>query len=862
MADPRLRKLLLRLAEKGDKKARRELMEMEAAERASAPAHIQSSRKRAAAERAAIARNDNNQKAPPKRKARPTLEETIGPDDPPAPPLPRREPTSEDIIREARQNVSHDPVGAGRTLRRPELLTSDQVEAEWRARNPDPRALDRFSFGPDLPTPGSGLMDDLVGFPGEWSGERLREQASADDSVRRINEANQIIEKGPDQREKLAEDARDARMALTKGHHQQNIRTLAERGAEQDPARAREIMNLESERLGLPRLRTSEERKIAHGTYGPSDPTGLEGRMLGLAPEEPEPRRLTARERSQLGQGVADEKLIDHAIATGQFDRSNLGFAKLGTESPTGVRYQESRDIPGATRVVGRRQGQLEDLLSEAGVRESEGDMEGAGSLRAKAEGIRSAQAADSERQRSNTRRSRNARSLAQSLEGRERLRPGGIEISGPEQGLIDDMTPAQRDRITVRRARGGARGLRDADQREARRQAWNAEALRRDPSLEDSLGGRGLDSAKHSLEIRKLDASIDQARRQAAAAERRGNREEAAASRRHEERLLTQKQQHEETITARSSSDAAKERQHKDIIREKGEDRSLQRDLSPKPKTPEQEQEIRDEETRTATAGQDYQVHVERAKGGQGVNPRQQAESAEYIENRNAGETFTDFQRRMDAAPGAAAPGNRGGLSREHSLPSHANTRSPMSTSGQPAMWKEDDVDYMAQQGNLLDRQLIVDVKANRPDGSEGLDSLLLRDLHSLSWRTRKGLDSDTSWNPLDWGGISHEKNLSYGDNLEFADADDWAAWVVKQPKYRGRLTYGMAREFYAQESPDGSSEPYDWHEGFYQADPGMPDTLTIGIPGTPFETHPSMWGGGELGTWVPELEQYRLEN
>ena len=72
MADGRERARLLRLAEQGDENARQKLMDMEAAERASAPDHVKRARKRAAAERAAILRNT------PRKKAPPTLEDAIG----------------------------------------------------------------------------------------------------------------------------------------------------------------------------------------------------------------------------------------------------------------------------------------------------------------------------------------------------------------------------------------------------------------------------------------------------------------------------------------------------------------------------------------------------------------------------------------------------------------------------------------------------------------------------------------------------------------------------------------------------------------------------------------------------------------
>ncbi len=418
------------------------------------------------------------------------------------------------------------PVGAGRTLRRPEPLSKQELEArrvargtppgrhpdsvpglptrEWDAFGlstspppppPTPRDLPRDPLpGPHRPDPVRRLVDDLAGSL-EEGGTRARQELGRENlaDMERKNASITRIEAEKARLEEIDDRTRANALALKEQHHQRNLRTLEERGTEQDPAAARAFLDRESERLGLPGLRTPEERKIAHGTYSPSDPTGLEGRMLGLAPEEPEPRRLTARERSQLGQGIAGEDLIDHAIATGQFDRSNLGFAAPGTENERGVRYEEGRDIPGATRVMGPRQARLEDLLSGAEEMDFTGDTAGAAAARAEVQGIRDEQAADMERQRNTTRRSRNARGLTRALSMRERSRPGGVDVSADEQAMIEGMTPAQRDRLTLKRATARGRGRRDMDQRERHRQAWNAEALRRNPDLLDSIGGKPM---------------------------------------------------------------------------------------------------------------------------------------------------------------------------------------------------------------------------------------------------------------------------------------------------------------------------------------------------------------------------------
>ena len=335
----------------------------------------------------------------------------------------------------------------------------------------------------------------------------------AQESALRKMERDEKISAANKQREdehfrlmEIDDNTREAALAKQEQDHQQNLRNLEERGTEQDPARAREFLNRESERMGVPGLRSPEERKIAHGTYSPSDPTGLEGRMLGLGPVEAEPRRLTARERSQLAQGVADDDLVAFADETGQFDSSRVGFATPGNVTPGGSRYEESETIPGAVRLVGPQRARLEDLLSEAEYAESvEGDTAGAAALRGEAEGIRSELDARIASGRAAGRRSRNARSLTQALIQRERRRPGEVGVTDDEQAMIGRMTPAQRDRMTIARAKARGRGFRDRDRREAYRNAWNAEAIRRNPSLADSLGGKPMtEFQRASLDLKR----------------------------------------------------------------------------------------------------------------------------------------------------------------------------------------------------------------------------------------------------------------------------------------------------------------------------------------------------------------------
>ncbi len=365
---------------------------------------------------------------------------------------------------------------------------------------------DPIVFGDDR-TPVQRLVDDLSG---QWAeGAAAARRTLGEEDLKRQERQNASITRIEAEKARLEEiddKARADALARKEAHHQQNLRTLEERGTEQDPAAARAFLDRESERLGLPSLRTPEERKIAHGTIGPDDPTGLEGRMLGLGPVEAEPRRLTARERSQLAQGVADDDLVAFADETGQFDRSRVGFATPGTVTDRGVRYEESDENPGAVRVVGPQRARLEDLLSEAEYAESvEGDRAGAAALRGEAEGIQAEIDARRAGGREAARRSRNARSLTQALVQRERGRPGDVEVDPGEQSLIDAMTPAQRDRLTVQRARARGRGFRDRDRREARRQAWNAEALRRDPSLADSIGGKPMTAFQRaSLDLQR----------------------------------------------------------------------------------------------------------------------------------------------------------------------------------------------------------------------------------------------------------------------------------------------------------------------------------------------------------------------
>ena len=621
---------------------------------------------------------------------------------------------------------------------------------------PGPRSLPR-----DVPV--TALLDELSGGHDE---ARILAGEKKLDAMYDANAAITIREARKEKQEEIVDKARDDRMALREGHHQQNIRTLAERGAEQDPARAREIMNLESERLGLPRLRTSEERKIAHGTYGPSDPTGLEGRMLGLAPDEPEPRRLTARERSQLGQGVAGEDLIDHAIATGQFDSSNLGFATPGTENERGVRYEEGRDIPGATRVMGPRQARLEDLLSEAEDMDFTGDTAGAASARARVEGIRAEQAADRDRQRLTTRRSRNARDLTDVLAMRERSRPGGVDVSSDEQSMVEGMTPAQRDRLTLKRSRARGLGQRDESRREGHRQAWNAEALRRDPSLLDTMGGKPMSEYQREqvgLQKDRLAGERDDRRgdeawrkiqyqesvRKEADAKLRGDKAEADRERKWQFDL---EKMAEERERYRTTTDTATTR-----YREGKEESKLEREA--REKKEQRQEQIGLEQTIIA----DNEATPDQKQKARGRLSR-----------------LVNRKPLLDTvAPDPSAPG-----------PGPAGPSPATPTAAEVPEGYEDDRGYEQQEAaRLIDRlpqgkspqrdrhNLVLRLRKNPADEQQ-----MLRDLYSIKW-----------------------KNTFTGSN-----SGTWASWAEKE--YIG-YTVDELEEFYKMETPPGD-DPGDWHD------------------------------------------------
>tara|TARA_B100001123_G_scaffold249500_1_gene278519 strand:+ start:7384 stop:9939 length:2556 start_codon:yes stop_codon:yes gene_type:complete len=664
-----------------------------------------------------------------------------------------------------------------------------------RERSPEPpppppvaRDLERdpIVFGDDR-TPVQRLVDDLSGQWGEGAAAARRTLGEEDlERQERQNAAIDARIEVDKAREKRDELERARRMRLREAHHQQNLRTLEERGAEQDPARARDFLNRESGRLGLPSLRTPEERKIAHGTYSPSDPTGLEGRMLGLGPVEAEPRRLTARERSQLAQGVADDDLVAFADETGQFDRSRVGFATPGTVTDRGVRYEESDENPGAVRVVGPQRARLEDLLSEAEYAESvEGDRAGAAALRGEAEGIQAEIDARRAGGREAARRSRNARSLTQALVQRERGRPGDVEVDPGEQSLIDAMTPAQRDRLTVQRARARGRGFRDRDRREARRQAWNAEALRRDPSLADSIGGKPMTAFQRaSLDLQRDDLADKRSARaidreeasnrfwredrrsleREAEARRRGDLEQAEREREHRERLRRweiEDRRHEEEIDRRN-------RERREDREERGQVRKEDKAESAEARKAQREKEDRDLKIANERSIIDSQGSSTAAKAAARERLDKLINPPEPLEDTLSPGTGPAGTSPATTAPAAAAVPE--GYEDDRGYAQQEAAMSVMETD--PAM-------PQPEREALALRQSLVGKLRKKPKDEQDL----LKDLYSDRWK----------------GGI-------------FADATTFAEWAASQ--YSG-YSIEELKEFYRMEAPKGSENTDDWHVG-----------------------------------------------
>ena len=582
----------------------------------------------------------------------------------------------------------------------------------------------------------------------------------AQESALRKMERDEKISAANKQREdehfrlmEIDDNTREAAIARQEQDHQQNLRNLEERGTEQDPARAREFLNRESERMGVPGLRSPEERKIAHGTYGPDDRTGLGGRMLGLAPEDPEPRRLTARERSQLAQGVADDDLVAFADETGQFDSSSVGFATPGNVTPGGSRYEESETIPGAVRLVGPQRARLEDLLSEAEYAESvEGDTAGAAALRGEAEGIRSELDARIASGRAAGRRSRNARSLTQALIQRERRRPGEVGVTDDEQAMIGRMTPAQRDRMTIARAKARGRGFRDRDRREAYRNAWNAEAIRRNPSLADSLGGKPMTEFQRA----SLDLKRDEMRD------------------RRDERLSNEdwrKLEYQRSVAAEKA--ATKRGDRAEAARERTFQLKLEEMAEGRRRYQEGRDEGRDERSdREAKEQRDQQIALE--------NDIINSDTSTPADKRAAKERRRRLVNREPLedtlAPDPATPGPGPGPA----TPTAAEVPEGM----------EDDTGYKAQEAALNIPELPAGPSPQRARHNMVLrlrdhptdEQQMLRALYSREW----------------WG--------TFG-----ADSADWSAWAIRQwPEY----TEDQLKEFYKMEAPPGH-DPDDWHFG-----------------------------------------------
>ncbi len=636
---------------------------------------------------------------------------------------------------------------------------------------------DPIVFGDDR-TPVQRLVDDLSG---QWAeGAAAARRTLGEEDLKRQERQNAAI------LEEIDDKARADALARKEAHHQQNLRTLEERGTEQDPAAARAFLDRESERLGLPSLRTPEERKIAHGTIGPDDPTGLEGRMLGLGPVEAEPRRLTARERSQLAQGVADDDLVAFADETGQFDRSRVGFATPGTVTDRGVRYEESDENPGAVRVVGPQRARLEDLLSEAEYAESvEGDRAGAAALRGEAEGIQAEIDARRAGGREAARRSRNARSLTQALVQRERGRPGDVEVDPGEQSLIDAMTPAQRDRLTVQRARARGRGFRDRDRREARRQAWNAEALRRDPSLADSIGGKPMTAFQRaSLDLQRDDLA-DKRRARAidreeasnrfwredrrsldreAEARRRGDLQQAEREREHRERLRRweiEDRRHEEEIDRR-------QRERIEDRRERGQVRAEDKAESAEALKAQREKEDRDLKIANERSIIDSPTASPAAKAAARERLDKLINPPEPLEDTLSPGTGPAGTSPATTAPAAAAVPE--GYEDDRGYAQQEAAMSVMETD--PAM-------PQPEREALALRQSLVGKLRKKPKDEQDL----LKDLYSDRWK----------------GGI-------------FADATTFAEWAASQYSV---YSIEELKEFYRMEAPKGSENTDDWHVG-----------------------------------------------
>lgn len=576
------------------------------------------------------------------------------------------------------------------------------------------------------------------------------------ESNERKNAAITRIESEKARLEEIDDRTRADALRQKEEHHQQNVRNLEERGTEQDPARAREFLNRESERMGLPGLRTPEERKIAHGTYGPGDRTGLGGRMLGLVPEEAEPRRLTARERSQLAQGMADEDLMSFADETGQFDRRRAGFAAPGTVTPSGVRYEESDAIPGAVRAVGPQRARLEDLLSEADYAESvEGDTAGAAAFRGEAEGIRAELEARRRGGMEAGRLSRNARSLTQALSQRERSRPGDVGVTDDEQAMIERMTPAQRDRMTLGRAKARGRGVRDRDRRESYRDAWNAEAIRRDPSLADSLGGKPM-SAFQRAQIGIQREGL------------RDKREDRLSNEGWRQLEMQRSIAAEKRATERGDrAEAARERTFRLKLEEMGEGRR---------RYEEGRDEGRDERAAREEKDQrDQQIALE--------NDIINSDTSTPAEKRAAKERRRRLVNRQpleDAlVPDPAAPGPGPGPATP--------------TAAEVPEGFENDNGYKAQEAALHPPSLPQGPSPQRDRHNMVLklrdnpaeEQQMLRDLYSDKWKDEHTFGVDNT---------------------------SWADWAVKQ--YSGRYTKKELAEFYKMEAPAGEDTD-DWHTG-----------------------------------------------
>ena len=654
---------------------------------------------------------------------------------------------------------------------------------------------------------------------------------------------------------------------------------LARRNTATYESMGREGGSLESrdaalEHFGLP---SREEMYRSHGQGRVRDPAGsasLGGRMARLEAIRaarrgpPPPPRLTPEERGALFRGTAGEDLIGRATANDQFSAENIGAGAPG-DLPSGSRIEDMGG--GRYRSLGARRARLEDLLSEADYAESvEGDTAGAAGFLADAQGIRDDLDARRVSNRAAVRRARNARSLTDALAMRERSRPGGVTVSGDEQAMIEGLTPAQRDRLTIARARAGGRGRRDMDRRESQRQAWNAEALRRGgSSLLDSVGGRGLDAQKLNLEMRRLDATISQARTDADDARSRGD---AVASQRHDE--------HAERML-QLKNDAAERRQRHGATMAASRDELAQRGrLTPIPETPEE----RLQREKQARIDKDKD-RAERENENQNTPSLVVEANLRFLASDGMSrQQFDEMEARPTPAPAPATgppgtqpgvkQGRRGGLKPGFELNPHATGPSTAQrtgqTPGETPTYDMEDPNFKDRQRLYLDDQLKRDIPANRQDGSEGLESLLLKDLYSLNWRTPGGSDwvgteIEAFEAPLEQ---RHAASMGFGDAMAHVTSDDFAKWVISQPKYSGRITHGMAREFYATHAPDGSVDKYDWHTGWYNADPDMPNVPGPYLPligGGPAgrlvrESGPEMQG--VMDHWVPAKYQDRLQN